>query len=210
MKKLLALFLVLGLISFGMTSCSGSGKSDEEKAAEMMGDLTEALGDAVSDMEDAAPPVAPEGWETVDKGEFTIAYPAEWLLETDGASGTEFAVFSELEGDADMFQENVNIVSETLPPREVTLEEYSEASRSQLKEAFQGFDLIEEKELSDAYGKYRYIIYHAKLEGFDLAWKQQFRIKDGKAYVLTYSATQEKFDTYKDSADKIFSTFYIK
>lgn len=210
MKKLLALVLVLGTFSFTMVSCSGSGKSDEERAAEMMGDLSEALGDAVEDMEEAAPPVAPEGWETADKSDFTIAYPTDWELETDGASGTEFAVYSALEGASDEFQENVNVVSEVLPNRVVTLEEYSEASRSQLKDAFEGFDLIEEKELSDAYGKYRYIIYHANYVGMDLAWKQQFRIQGGKAYVLTYSATQANFDTFSETADQIFSTFYVK
>ena len=201
--------MVFGMVSVAMTSCS-SGKSDEEKAKEMMEGLEDALGDIAEDVAEAAPPTAPEGWATEDKGGFTIAYPSEWTLETDGASGTEFAVYSELDGAADLFQENVNVVSEVLPPREVTLEEYSEASRGQLEDAFEGFDLKEEKELSDAYGKYRYIIYHANYMGMDLAWKQQFRIKDGKAYVLTYSATQEDFDKFSETADQIFSTFFVK
>ncbi len=215
MKKLLALVLVLGTLSFTVVSCSGSGKSDEERAAEIMGDLNEAMGEAVEDnnAKEVAPPaapVAPEGWETVERTDFTIAYPPEWELETDGASGTEFAVFSELEGSSDEFQENVNVVSEVLPNRPVSLDEYAEASRSQLADAFEGFDIKEEKEMTDAYGKYRYIIYHANYVGMDLAWKQQFRIQGGKAYVLTYSATQDNFDTFSETADKIFSTFYVK
>ncbi len=193
MKKLLELVLVLGILPITIISCSDSGKGDEGA-----GDESREKG------------IVPEGWESVEREDFSIAYPPQWELDMTGDPETEFAVYSELEGETDEFRENVNIVSEILPDRPVSLDEYLEATRSQLEQALVGFEIQEEQEMTDDFGKYRYIVYHANYSDMDLAWKQQFRIVDGKAYVLTYSAERDNYSTFSETADQIFSTFHVK
>ena len=142
---------------------------------------------------------------------FSLKYPPSWALK-ENALGVVVAFISPPESALDIYQENVNIVIQDLPPeKKISLEDYSALAIKQLHAVFgQNITILESKP-TYFLGKPAYkLVYFGKGVEADLKWMHVCRIIDSRAIQFTYSALSSRFDQYLSSVEKMISSFRLK
>ena len=142
--------------------------------------------------------------------EFSIKYPSNWELNSEGKMTTSFILFAPLESAQDKFKENINLIIQDLSGYTIDLDAYTAISEQQLKNAVTNFKPIESKQIKNEKDSYHHIIYEGEQAGFKLYFQQQYRVKNNKAYVLTYTAEQQSVKRFSDVATKILNSFQLK
>ncbi|HEY4110004.1 PsbP-related protein [Puia sp.] len=146
------------------------------------------------------------GWLTYtdSANKYTVNYPKEWKQT---AFGNAIAFMSPRADDKDLFQENVNIMVQDLSAQPVTLEQYTELTRKQLKENIGENAKILQSAKTIAGQKAVQLIYNMTYQGRQLKIKQFYFIKDNKAWLLTYTAQPATFTRYEKQATAIINSF---
>ena len=153
-----------------------------------------------------------EDWKTYEKDNYSIQYPENWsysdqkpqpsiqfVLMTEEASQTE-----------DMFRENINLNTESLQGRDITLDEYIELSLGQITKQIPSAKLLSSEDISINGMKAKSSIWSADFgNGMLLKFKQYVVLNRGMAYILTYSSSVTDFEKYLDQATGILDTFKI-
>jgi serine/threonine-protein kinase len=142
--------------------------------------------------------------------EFSIKYPSNWELNSEGKMTTSFVLFAPLESTQDKFKENINLIIQDLSGYTIDLEAYTAISEQQLKNAVVNFKLVESKQIKNEKDTYHHIIYEGEQAGFKLYFQQQYRVKNNKAYVLTFTAELQSVKRFSDVATKILNSFQLK
>lgn len=145
----------------------------------------------------------------VDKGRgFSIAFPNGWQQEKD-VRGTVVMALSQLEGKSDSFQENINVVVESLSGK-MTSKEYFDASQVALKKVFhdQNFRLEKSgKEKLASHDAYWSVYTHKTPKGSLAKVLQYVTVKDLRAYIVTCSAAPERFNKFRTAFDSTLRSF---
>jgi hypothetical protein len=149
-------------------------------------------------------------WKTLNQSNYSIQYPATWELNQSGQMGTSFILFSPLESEQDKFKENVNLLIQDLRGKNIDLNKYTEISEGQIKTMATNSNLIESKRLKTESGEYHKIIYSADQGIFHLKFEQYYWVTNDKAYVLTFTSEQNRFDSFKETGEKILNSFKLK
>jgi len=149
-------------------------------------------------------------FKTYTGKDFSIQYPANWALDSEGKMTTSFVLFAPLESAQDKFKENINLIIQDLSGYNIDLDAYTAISEQQLKNAVVNFKLIETKQIKNEKDTYHHIIYEGEQAGFKLYFQQQYRVKNNKAYVLTYTAEQQGVKRFNEVATKILNSFLLK
>ena len=136
-----------------------------------------------------------------------IMYPQEWE-KLENYMGTTVLFRSPLENSSDTFQENVNIAYETVTSS-MTLKDYTDLSIDQIKNTFEGIELIESNSANLAGVPAKRVVFKGKQYGYDLKWLQFYLLKGNKAYMITYTAEENKFDKYMSTVQTMVNTFEI-
>jgi len=142
--------------------------------------------------------------------EFSIKYPSNWELNSEGKMTTSFILFAPLESAQDKFKENINLIIQDLSGYTIDLEAYTAISEQQLKNAVVNFKLVESKQIKNEKDTYHHIIYEGEQAGFKLHFHQQYRVKNNKAYVLTFTAELQSVKRFSEVATKILNSFQLK
>jgi serine/threonine-protein kinase len=142
--------------------------------------------------------------------EFSIKYPSNWELNSEGKMTTSFILFAPLESAQDKFKENINLIIQDLSGYTIDLEAYTAISEQQLKNAVVNFKLVESKQIKNEKDTYHHIIYEGEQAGFKLHFYQQYRVKNNKAYVLTFTAELQSVKRFSEVATKILNSFQLK
>ncbi|MCB0523994.1 MAG: hypothetical protein H6576_05120 [Lewinellaceae bacterium] len=157
-------------------------------------------------------PNAQPNWSVLNDQDFSIQYPKDWQLDQSGTMGSNFFLYSTLEGEGDSFRENFNLMVNDL--REypgMTLKELAEGGRQQIMAMITDVKIKEFKEVTTKYDHYYLVEYTGKQGNFDLYWKQRYMLTEsGYMYVLTFTAEEGQFARYSEKADQVFNTFQIK
>lgn len=121
--------------------------------------------------------------------------------------GAEVFIFNR-ESTADGFSENLGVGVEELPG-EITLEQYTEASKRNL-EAGLGEIQVADEGPSQVGGIPAYSIeYEAEQQGQTFTFLQTWLVDGRTAFVITYTGVGEGFGTYRPEAEAIIDSFRL-
>ena len=108
---------------------------------------------------------------TSPEEDLRVSYPRDWVPQ-ERFMGTVVAFFfSPLDGQSDLFRENVNLVTDSLD-RPVTVEQHTQASLRPLAQVIARFELIEEGEGTLADRPARFNQFTGRQGGVELTWLQ--------------------------------------
>lgn len=143
---------------------------------------------------------------------YEISYPASWIKQQ---KGTANFFLSPKENEKDLFQENVNIMIQDLSNQPMTLEDYTNLTKQQVKQAFGSSSIVSIKDLTFAGQQAKKMVYNMPknpMQGRSQNLKlcQIWFIKENKAYLLTYTAESSEYESYLGTAKEIFDSFKLK
>lgn len=190
--KLVALFLTA--ITF--VSCANNSN---DKVAELEAQLTgveEKLNE--SNKKDA------ERYYN-DELKISVISPKGWEVKENYQNIPVFFM-SPIEGENDLFQENINMVSEVAPG--YSLQEYYEANITGINQYLTDFKIIKEPvnvTINDH--KFKKMVYQHSSQGYTFKVLIFFAINNGKGYVINCTASTDSFDKYYYDFNSFMETF---
>jgi hypothetical protein len=132
---------------------------------------------------------------------FTILLPAGWQRE-EGPSGTVILVRDTLKGPQDKFQENINVVVNTLPAV-VSLETFFETNKEEIISRLPGVSNVSEGGIFAGIYPGRWLIFNTQLQTVTLRIMTSCWMKDDRVYVVTCTAPAESFRKYEPIFKKV-------
>ena len=149
-------------------------------------------------------------WTSLEGLEFAVQHPKNWTIDTSGIMGTNFILFSPLSNAEDAFKENVNFIIQDLVGYKLTLKQYTDISKNQIKTIITDSKIVscttEKKHNLD----YQKLIYTGKQGVYNLKFTQYYWVENSKAYVLTFTSEKSKYSQYRVTGNKILNSFIIK
>lgn len=140
-----------------------------------------------------------------DKYGFSLKYPIDWVLH-EGYMGTIFIALSPFEDGNDLFQENINVITEDLQGYEFTIEEYLEFTLSELQDMVDNLKVISRGKRHIAGQQGKVIVFSGEQSGFEFQWMQLFFISGTNIYVITYTAQENKYDKHLPTIENIINS----
>jgi hypothetical protein len=163
------------------------------------------------DTTETKPTAATEGdWATLTQDNFSIQYPTTWELDTSREMGASFILFSPLEPEQDQFQENVNLLIQDLTGMGIDLDKFTAISEEQVKTMVTNSNLIESVRIKPASGEYHKIIYTGDLGIYHIKYEQYYWVINEKSYILTLTTELDKYDTFKETGERILNSLVFK
>lgn len=136
-----------------------------------------------------------------------IKYPPNWT-KMEQVFGAIVVFMSPKENAFDNFQENLNIVAESLSTP-ITLEEYTDVAISQLKQIITDINIVETESTTLAGNPAHKIVYTGRQGQYILKWMQIWTIKNNKAYVITYTAEENTYSNFLGIVQEMINSFEI-
>lgn len=154
--------------------------------------------------------IEPQLYLNVDSPEYTFKYNVKWDLSEEPSTGiVKFIIKSPLLDSLDLFQENINLVTE-LETTQVSEEKYYDMTLKQLENMVNDFYLVERTKDTTATNVVYTQMVFGGWAGIPIQFYQRYYKENGKLYVLTFSAEKEKYDDYLPEAIKMMDSFEIK
>jgi hypothetical protein len=142
-------------------------------------------------------------------GYFSINYPGNWELNAQLVPGIYFQVFSPKESPNDQFRESLNIVIEDLNGKQVSEQQYIEATKKNLLFNVKDYHLQKVGEtMMGSYKAYE-IIYSGKLNMYNLKFRAVISIFEKRAFVATYSSDIISYDKFYPEITKIINSIRL-
>jgi hypothetical protein len=152
-------------------------------------------------------PVVGDDFKTFSKSDFKISYPGGWRVDTSGMMNTKVFFFSPLEGPEDKFGDNLNVMVQNLAGHQIDIQKYKEISEQQIKVMFSDGKLLESKVVSGN-GREEYRLSYEFSQGiFKLKVSALCFIKNDMAYLATFTSEISKFERYRQTAEKMLTSF---
>lgn len=141
-------------------------------------------------------------------GTYSIQATEGWTKTDTSLGGLQATLLkSELEGNSDIFMENINVVTEKATGYD--LDKYYEANLSTLSTQMPGYTKISSGNVIINGQEARRLAYSHNYTGTATEVETYFFVKDGIGYVITCSAQQGKLTKWKPEFDKVVNTFSI-
>jgi len=139
---------------------------------------------------------------------YKIQYPLDWKVQEE-AMGASVTFLSPQEGDKDKFQENVNIVIQDFGEQKVTLKEYSEAVKNEIKQILPGSQVVASGDIKLSKIPGQKMITTVQAPEMKLKMLQSWMIKGNKVYMITFTAEESQYALLEKTVDKILQSFKI-
>lgn len=139
--------------------------------------------------------------------DFSLQYPSEWRLDTSGLMGTEFFLFSQKEGDADLFIENVSLIIQDLKGQNIGLEQYKQITDQQLSNYLPDGNVIESTVVQTGKTPYYRTMYTMPQGKMTVKIYSICLIRNEKAYLLTFSAELDSYAKFQSTGEGILQSF---
>ena len=149
-------------------------------------------------------------WKSIEADKYSLQYPSEWQLDQSGLMGTKFIIFAPQASNSDKFKENVNLISQDLTGKNVTLEQYVELSVQQVKLMIPNCKMVENELIKKDDLEFHKIQYTGDQGPFNLTFKQYLFFQNEIAFVITLTCEQSEFENYKEVGSKILDSFTLK
>lgn len=141
--------------------------------------------------------------------QFTVQYPTDWRVDTSRLMGTELLLFSPLEGEGDLFAENVNVLIQDLSGQNIDLEKYKQITDAQLAVYANEGGVLESVIVKTGSSKCYIVHYTMSQGGLNLKILSTCIIKNEKAFLVTFSAEVDKYEQFKELGEGILSSFAL-
>ncbi len=140
---------------------------------------------------------------------FSIKYPKKWQMTKTPQPGVAVIFVTPKESVLDVFQENVNITVEDVPPDIATLKSFSDKVIAQMTAVFGNIKAQESKaaEFGNRRG-YRVLFTTEKPDKMNIL--TTWTIKGGRAYILMYMAAGKKYETYRPYVEDMIKSFEFR
>lgn len=148
-------------------------------------------------------------WITMEEKDYSIEYPENWELNTDGEMGTTFILFSETSSEEDLIKENVNLLIQDIAAFEIDLNQYVEISEQQIKTMITDSKLLSSDRLNKDDRDFHRVVYTGKQGVFTLKWVQYYWVHNGSAYVLTFTGDVSEYEDYKETSERMLNSFKL-
>jgi hypothetical protein len=139
-----------------------------------------------------------------DKG-YSIVFPKNWEMK-EKFMGLDVFALSPLEGDKDLFRENVNIITEDLT-KPMSLDDYYSMGLVNLKTLLTDFKEVESGNIDVNGIPMKWIVYDHRMGEVKARVLQFIAVKDRRAYVVTFSAMPDDFAKYRPAFEQIAKTY---
>jgi len=141
-----------------------------------------------------------------EKG-IAIQYPEEWMLN-ESTPGTLVSFMSPMEGDADLFQENLNLAVQDMGTESYDLQEFTELSVNQIAEIYP--DIAISKSAVELDGNEAFeVVYDFEQFNFHFKSMQVYTIVDNKVFIVTFVAENDTYDEYVSLVKKMVDSVEI-
>ncbi len=144
-------------------------------------------------------------YENLNYG-FRIIPPKDWTVDESGQFGDAVFFFGPtvFTSDGKPIKININVGSEST---KLGLDEYAEANKSILSEAFSDYKLVEDRKIT-VRGREAYIVGGTfSAQGVNIRNRQMMIIENGKAFIVTATNLESAWDQYDDLIDASLNTF---
>lgn len=144
---------------------------------------------------------------------YRIKYPAAWRKQSLAPTATGF--FSSLEGSADMFSDNVNVL---VDQAEVTLDEYVKNQIAMMTAAGSTLKLTKRTETRAAglpaitlefSGQLGPVMKEGQVVTLPMRWMQVYVLKDKRMYCVTYTAEPKSYDKYLEQVKEMVDSLEL-
>ncbi|MBX7206194.1 MAG: hypothetical protein K1X81_12290 [Bacteroidia bacterium] len=142
-------------------------------------------------------------------GYFSLSYPGNWELSSQQIPGIYFQAFSPKEGPNDRYRESVNVVIEDLNGKQVSEQQYIEATKKNLLFNVKDYRLIKSGEIMLGGYKAYEILYTGKLNMYNLKFRAVIVFFEKRAFVMTYSSDLISYDKFYPETNKIMSSIRL-
>lgn len=149
-------------------------------------------------------------WAILDKDNYKIEYPSDWMLDESGNMGTSFILFSPLVNSEDKFNENVNLMIQDVSTYNLTFEQFVELSEKQIESMLTDGKILSSELVTIDGNNVQKLIFNGKQGEYDLQFEQYYMMRGPIAYVLTFTSEKNEFDKYQEVGEKIMNTFELK
>ena len=188
--RVLAPILNVAVLAICLSACGGQARIDKE-------DL--AAREAARQYADSA------AWQTIDRSDFSIRYPSDWMLQPESESAV-FYLYAPAESDGDRFRENVSLVVEVLPNGKYDADSY-------VKEAIkllQGQVTTNERVVRAGHEARRLI--YTQRPALDVVTTNELYVWviNGKAYLLAFSRESGNEGDQANAGERILQTFEFR
>lgn len=151
-----------------------------------------------------------ENWTTLKGDNYAIQHPSNWDVDKSGQMNTSFFLFSPIENEIDDFRENINLIIQDLTGYDLTLEQFTELTESQVKTLITNANMISSETVERDNRTYQKMIYTGSQGVYNLQFEQFFWVIDNKAIILTLTCKEDAFNSYRKLGEKIMHSFKYK
>ena len=149
-------------------------------------------------------------WKTLEHGNFSIQYPADWVAEGFENSVMEFTISSPLVDEEDNYADFVNLQILNLPGLNKTLDSHVAEVVRDIPFIYQKAT-IRKNEKTTRDKKSGYILEYADVfNDFPIAYRQYIWFENERAFTLTFTAEQGAFEKWDAVSQKIMDSFTFK
>jgi len=193
--KFIKSFLLISIV-LGFVACNNSTNSQETKN--------------IKKKEKKLDKSIVKDWNKQENNDLEIYYPQGWKFNASGEMGALFFIYSPLENENDLFQDNINLVVHPLASNDIDLNEYYIATFSDIKKQLLSVNVQEEEQFFNNNIEIQKVVFSAIQEDFVLMVQQYYFIHKQEAYIMTFTAEEIKFDDYIEFVDLIMESFKFK
>jgi len=118
-----------------------------------------------------------------------------------------FFLFSPLSTTQDKFKENVNLVIQDLRNQNMDMDKFVRISEEQIKTMITDGEILESKRMNQNGIDFHRVVFTGRQGLFNLKYEQYYFIEKEKAYILTLTCEAAEFEKYRETGEKIMSSF---
>ena len=155
---------------------------------------------------------AQDDWKTLKKDDYAISYPKDWVSSDQKPQpNMQFLLLLDAKSqENDSFRENINLMTENLGSRDLTLEAYNKMSVDGIIAQIPSAMIISNQSTKVEGREAAAIVWSADFgNGMILKFKQIVMVYNNKGYILTFSSSEAEYDTYIEVGDQILNSFKL-
>ena len=149
------------------------------------------------------------GWNTYKTNTYSVAYPADWAIDTSKAMGIDVFLFSPLDSTKDKFRENVNVLSSSFGGDDISLDSFFHVSERQIKMSATDCVILESKLYTTGQSNFYKIDFTAKQGIFQLRFVQYYFVKNASGFTITLSSEEAAYPKHEATGLAVLNSFVL-
>jgi hypothetical protein len=149
-------------------------------------------------------------WKVLDRGHYSISYPANWTVDVSGNSGMDFIISSPFTDEEDIYNDFINLTIIPMKGLNKTLDSYAKEVSNDIPFFYQKAIIAENKKDKKGNRECYTLTYAGLMAEFPLAIRQYIWFENENSYSLTFTAEQKSFEEWDSIAHQIMDSFSFK